>query len=70
MYMRPEISEETEEMIRDWIKENPDKGIRGVGPAIDYLVPKGIRADNKIDSTEEEIKERVIKDIKDELDLS
>jgi len=44
--MRPEISDETEQIIRKWIEENPDNGIRGVGPAIDYLIPKAINEEN------------------------
>lgn len=55
--MRPEISDETEEAIRQWIEDNPDKGISSVGPAIDYLVPKGIKRDNfeEGDLTKEEV---------------
>ena len=61
MYMRPEIDDQTEEMIRKWLEENPDKGISGVGPAIDYLIPKAIDLKDRKQLSDEEI--QAVKDL-------
>ena len=65
--MRPEISEKTEDKIRDWMDEHPEKGITNVGAAIDFLIPKGIEKDSeKLDYNMDE--EAVREIVKEELD--
>jgi hypothetical protein len=60
MTARPPISDKTAEKIKEWMKNNPEKGISSLGKAIEYLVDKGIRADEKA-LTEKEITERLEK---------
>lgn len=58
--MRPQISDKTVDRLEDWMEENPEKGITSVKGAIEYLVDKGIKADEQA-LTEKEITERLEK---------
>jgi len=61
--MRPEISEQTKDLVEEWIEDNPDKGIRRVGPAIDYLIPKAVnQLDKELNKEEVEMVRELLKD--------
>jgi len=62
MASRPKISDKTVEKIENFIKENPEKGISQVNKAIEYLVDKGIKYEDK-----NELKQEIKKEIKKEL---
>lgn len=67
--MRPEISNSTKEKIEEWIENNPETGIKDVGPAIDYLIPKGIEK-HKEESKQydrEKLKQELLDEIREEL---
>jgi len=57
---RHRISEDTIEKIDDWMENHPEKGITEYNKAIEYLVDKGIKADDQA-LTEKEITERLKK---------
>lgn len=58
MSSRPKISDETIEKIDDWIENHPEKGINARNKAIEYLVDKGIKADEEA-LTDQELTKRV-----------
>jgi len=58
MVSRPSISDATVEKIEEWIENNPEKGIKSLGAAIEHLVDKGIKADEQ-GLTQEQITERL-----------
>jgi len=61
--MRPEISKQTKDLVEEWIEENPDKGIRRVGPAIDYLILKAVnQLDKELNKEEVEMVRELLKD--------
>jgi len=67
--MRPEISYSTKEKIEEWIENNPETGIKNVGPAIDHLIPKAIQK-HKEESKKydrENLKQELLDEIREEL---
>jgi hypothetical protein len=58
MVSRPKISDDLAEKIDEWIEENPEKGIKDRSAAVEYLVPKGMKAEKESPS-KQEITERL-----------